>query len=25
MKWLIDLNVLLDVIQQRLPFFDFSA
>jgi hypothetical protein len=25
MKWLIDLNVLLDVIQQRLPFFDSSA
>jgi hypothetical protein len=25
MKWLIDLNVLLDVIQQRVPFFDSSA
>ncbi len=25
MKWLIDLNVLLDVIQHRLPFFDASA
>jgi len=25
MRWLIDLNVLLDVIQQRLPFFDSSA
>ena len=25
MKWLVDLNVLLDVIQQRLPFFDSSA
>ena len=25
MKWLIDLNVLLDVIQHRQPFFDSSA
>lgn len=25
MKWLVDLNVLLDVIQHRLPFFDSSA
>lgn len=25
MKWLVDLNVILDVIQQRAPFYDASA